>query len=158
MINFNDYTITEQRVGWGHSWNVTPKQLDRAIEKHNFILYEGWNETIHGLTYLKSFIGVKELIKRRIDEFETDFSDDEYFNGFDDDYFINAINNISNARSLDEMQQTLYELERDTALCLYLEYPKSEYVYFSDTLGLDIWNDETNGVKYIFKLEKDDQQ
>lgn len=155
MIKFNDYTITEQRVGWGHTWNVTPNELENALKGYNFILYEGWSEHIHSVTYLKTFIGLKELIKRRIDEFEHDFSDDEYFESFDDDYFTNAIQNISNARSIDEMQSTLYELERDTALCLYLEYPKSEYVYFSDTLGLDIWNDETSGAKYIFQLERD---
>lgn len=154
MINFNDYTITEQRVGWLHTWNVTPDELTKATRNHGYILYEGWNETIHGLTYLKTFTGLKELVKRRIEDFETDFSDDEYFESFDDDYFINAINNISNARSLDEMESTLYELERETALCLYLEYPESEYVYFSDSIGLDIWNDETNGVKYIFNLER----
>lgn len=154
MLNFNDYIITEQRVGWGHTWNVTPDELETTIKDYNFILYEGWSETVRSVTYLKTFIGLKELIKRRIDEFETDFADDEYFKGFDDDYFINAINNINNARSLDEMETTLYELERDTALCLYLEYPKSEYVYFNDSIGLDIWNDETNGVKYIFNLER----
>ena len=127
---------------------------EKAIKDYNFTLYEGSSEVIHSVTYLKTFIGLKELIKRRIDEFQDDFFDDEYFESFDDDYFINAINNISNARSLDEMQSTLYELERDTALCLYLEYPKSEYVYFNNSIGLDIWNDETNGVKYIFKLER----
>ena len=155
MLKFTDYTITEQRLGWGYAWNVTPEQLEKTIENHNFILYEGWNE-IHSLTYLKTFIGLKELVKRRIEEFETNFSDDEYFNSFDDDYFINAIQNISNARSIDEMASTLYELERDTALCLYLEYPKNKYVYFSDIINLDIWNDETNGVKYIFDLERID--
>lgn len=157
MINFNDYTITEQRVGWLHTWIITPDELTKATRNHDYMLYEGWSETVNDVTYLKTFIGLKELIKRRIDEFETDFADDEYFESFDDDYFINAINNISNARSLDEMETTLYELERDTALCLYLEYPKSEYVYFNDSIDLNIWNDETNGAKYIFNLERNDQ-
>lgn len=158
MINFNDYKITESDVGRPHTWNVTPEQLESALLGYNFTLYEGWSEIIHSVTYLKTFIGLKELVKRRIDEFQDDFFDDEYFESFDDDYFINAINNISNARSLDEMESTLYELERDTDLCLYLKYPESEYVYFSDSIGLDIWNDETNGVKYIFNLERNDQQ
>lgn len=157
MLNFNDYIITERQLGSLHTWNVTPNGLENALIGYNFTLYEGWNEIIHSVTYLKTFIGLKELIKRRIEEFEDDFSDDEYFESFDDDYFINAINNISNARSLDEMQSTLYDLERDTALCLYLEHPKSEYIYFSDSIGLDIWNDEANGVKYIFNLERDEQ-
>ena len=154
MINFNDYTITEQRVGWTHTWNITPDELTKATRNHDYKLYEGWSEIIHSVTYLKTFIGLKELIKRRIEDFEDDFSDDEYFESFDDDYFINAINNISNARSLDEIQSTLYELERDTALYLDIEYPESEYLYFSDTFDLDIWGDESNGVKYIFKLER----
>ena len=154
MINFNDYTITEQRVGWGHTWNVTPNELKHALKGYNFTLYEGMSECIHTVTHLKTFIGLKELVKRRIEEFEDDFSDDEYFNSFDDDYFTDAIQNISNARSIDEMQTTLYELERDTALCLYPEYPESEYVYFNNIINLDIWNDETNGIKYIFQLER----
>ena len=85
MLNFNDYTITERQLGSFHTWNVTPNGLESALLGYNFTLYEGWSETINSLTHLKTFTGLKELIKRRIDEFETDFSDDEYFDSFDDD-------------------------------------------------------------------------
>ncbi len=149
MENLQFKSIIEQRIGWGHTWEVEKSDLIELLKNYPFILTEAESEYLHAINYLKSFQELKQLTARRIKDMN-EFVEDEFFT--DKEVFNDYVKEVESVENMEQLQNILYFLEFDTSfkLTLDLSILNDPYIDFGK-LEVATWKD--NGAEYLFAVE-----
>lgn len=149
MDNLQFKSIIEERMGWGHTWEVEKSDFIELLKNYPFILTETESEHLHTINYLKTFQELKQLAARRIDEMN-EYIEDEFF--FNKEVFSDYVKEVEAVKSMKELQSVLYFLELETSLKLTLDIDilKDPYIEY-DKLEVITW--KNGGAQYAFTVE-----